>query len=66
MNKYYFISYWSRYSTFEPVIGNALTKEHPLKWQLGCDSPKEKTIMISWQEITEEEYNEYKEKWRFG
>lgn len=61
--KYYYLCYWTRYGTFEPKFGHAFTTAHPLKWNTNSKNTKgpEVTVVISWREITKEEFDEFKE-----
>lgn len=57
--KYYFISY-TQCVDGAPVFGNVLITTHPLDW---LDNQRwvigGSINLISWKEISEEEYNQY-------
>lgn len=57
--KYYFISY-TQCVYDAPVFGNVLIANHPLDWLDNQRSIFGRSInLISWKEISEEEYNQY-------
>lgn len=60
MNKYYYVSYacliqgsW--------VYGGVLVREFPLEWVKNCNEKYkgERYVILSWQEVTDEEFNKY-------
>lgn len=58
--KYYFISYM--YGASEKKLENMVTDQHPLEWQKRVnDRYPGQYKLQSWQEITKEEYETYKD-----
>lgn len=63
--KYYFISYWHSHVDKGWIITNQVIQHHPLEWQRTANQTNLETKsgwivkVISWQEVSEEEYNKY-------
>jgi hypothetical protein len=66
MKKYWFISYIWRLSGNDPVFGSNLIDMHPFKWidilNNGTFKGNTKYTLLSYQEISEEEYKMYNGK----
>jgi hypothetical protein len=66
--KYYFISYFcERFSARrrEYIFGEKLTEEHPIQWIVKAQkefAENESYHLISWKEISEEEYLKFKDE----
>ena len=62
MKKYYFISYVSKRLGRE-FFDCSVVEEHPFTWLKNVLSETNfKTVLVGWQEISEEEYKMYKEE----
>jgi len=62
MKKYYFISYVSK-RLGRDFFGCNIVEEHPFTWLKNVLSETNfKTVLVGWQEISEEEYKMYKEE----
>jgi hypothetical protein len=62
MRKYYFISYVSK-RLGRDFFDCSVVEEHPFTWLKNVLSETNfKTVLVGWQEISEEEYKMYKEE----
>lgn len=63
MKKYWFISYARTFDGHTPTLCNQLIQEHPFSWLIKNNESEEGFswiyTLLSYQEITEEEYKQY-------
>lgn len=59
--KYYFISYTWKRKGHSSNLGQALSMDHPLKWQIDAIEDDDTTdyIVTNWKELTEEEFHTF-------
>ena len=59
MNKYYFVTYVTR-RLGKQFFDSTVIDEHPFDWlKRTREEISIKTILVAWQEISEEEYNKF-------